>query len=195
MLRAGALSGDVERRVTFGQGADKLSANDDGIFVTGMIGAGWNISIGKVNLEPWAGVSVTMLHQSDDTERSSGPAGSSPSGAALHLNSDTTTDTASWLGVRASVSHETERVTTAFDGNLAWRHSFEDQWERDARFAGSATSDFSIVTANTLEDAAVFTLRAQLENKSELFLATEGSGLWASDARDWAMGERAGLRF
>ncbi|RXT23483.1 hypothetical protein B5U98_11235 [Bosea sp. Tri-39] len=194
-LRAGASYTwhDIETRrtVTFAGFSDGLKGNYDAgtAQVFGELGYRVDLgqtALGKVALEPFAGLAYVNLH----TDWLSETGGA----AALTARSDDTSLGYSTLGLRASTTFALQGMDLTLRGGLAWRHAFGDVTPTAAlAFAGS--SSFTVAGLPIARDAGVVEAGLELAISPSAALSLAYTGQLAQDAQDHAFKANLAVRF
>ncbi|CAN7142759.1 autotransporter domain-containing protein [Bosea sp. LjRoot90] len=194
-LRAGASYTwhDIETRrtVAFAGFGDGLKADYDAgtAQVFGELGYRVDLGqtvLGKVALEPFAGLAYVNLH-TDGLSETGGA-------AALTARSDDTSLGYSTLGLRASTTFALQGMDLTLRGGLAWRHAFGDVTPTAAlAFAGS--SSFTVAGLPIARDAAVVEAGLELAISKSAALSLAYTAQLAQDTQDHAFKANLAVRF
>ncbi|MEZ2409018.1 autotransporter outer membrane beta-barrel domain-containing protein [Bosea sp. RCC_152_1] len=142
--------------------------------------------LGKLALEPFAGLAYVNLH----TDGFSETGGS----AALTARGDDTSLGYSTLGLRASTSFALQGMDLTLRGGLAWRHAFGDvDPTTTLAFAGSGA--FSIAGIPIARDAAAVEAGLDLAIGKSATLGVSYTGQLAQDTQDHAFKGVLAVRF
>jgi len=147
---------------------------------------GYRIALGRVALEPFAGLAYVNLHSDAFSERG-GP-------AALTTRSSTTATGFSTLGVRASTSFAVQGMDLTLRGTLAWRHAFGDVTPL-ATFAFSGGSAFTVAGVPIARNAALLEAGLDLAITPSATLGLSYTGQLATDSQDHAFKGNLAVRF
>ncbi|MCV9936135.1 autotransporter domain-containing protein [Boseaceae bacterium BT-24-1] len=194
-LRAGASYTwhDIETRRTvafagFGDGL-KSDYNAGTAQVFGELGYRIDLGqtvLGKVALEPFAGLAYVNLH-TDGLSETGGA-------AALTARGDDTSLGYSTLGLRASTTFALQGIDLTLRGGLAWRHAFGNVTPTAAlAFAGS--NPFSVAGVPIAKNAAIVEAGLDLALGANATLGASYTGQLAESAQDHAFKANLAVRF
>jgi outer membrane autotransporter protein len=168
---------ETRRTVAFSGFGDGLKSDYDAGTAQVFGELGYRVDLGKVALEPFAGLAYVNLHT--DGLRETGGA------AALAARSDDTSLGYSTLGLRASTTLAVQGMDLTLRGGLAWRHAFGDVTPT-ATLAFAGSSSFTVAGLPIAEDAAVVEAGLDLAISPSAALSLAYTGQLASDAQDHA---------
>jgi outer membrane autotransporter protein len=178
-LRAGASYTwhDIEtsRRVAFTGFSDGLKGDYTAGTAQLFGEAGHRVDLGRVALEPFAGLAYVNLRAGGFRETGGA--------AALSARSDDTGVGYATLGLRASTSFELAGAATTLRGGLAWRHAFGDV-DPKATLAFSGSSSFAVAGIPIARDAAVVEAGLDLALGHSAKLGLSYAGQLAAEAQD-----------
>jgi fibronectin-binding autotransporter adhesin len=147
---------------------------------------GYRVELGKLALEPFAGLAYVNLH-TDGLSETGGA-------AALSARSDDTSLGYSTLGLRASTTLALQGMDLTLRGGLAWRHAFGDVTPTAAlAFAGS--SSFIVAGLPIARDAAIVEAGLDLAISKSATLGVSYTGQLAQDTQDHAFKANLAVRF
>lgn len=189
-LRAGASYSwheiDTARSVAFAGFGDRLSGSYSAGTAQVFGEVGYRIALGRVALEPFAGLAYVNLHTDGFTERGGLAALASPSSNASVGYST--------LGLRASTSIAFQGTDLTLRGALAWRHAFGDTTTlATLAFAGGAP--FTVAGLPIARNAALVEGGLDLALGPRATLGLSYTGQLASDAQDHAFKGNLAIRF
>ncbi len=194
-LRAGASYTwhDVETRRTVVASAlgSRLRADYDAGTAQVFGEAGYRVelgqtALGKVALEPFAGLAYVVL-RSDGFSETGGA-------AALTGSSDDTSLGYATLGLRAATTARLSGMDFSLRGGLAWRHAFGDVDPKTVlAFAGS--NSFAIAGVPIARNAALVEAGLDIAISANATLGVSYAGQLASDAQDHAFKANLAVRF
>jgi outer membrane autotransporter protein len=147
---------------------------------------GYRIDLGRVALEPFAGLAYVNLQADGFTERGGG--------AALRGQGSDTGLGYSTLGLRASTSVALQGMDLTLRGALAWRHAFGDTTPL-ATLAFAGGSPFSVAGLPIARNAALVEAGLDLAVGARATLGLSYSGQLASDVQDHAFKGNLAIRF
>lgn len=147
---------------------------------------GYRVALGKVALEPFAGLAYVSLHT--DGLRETGGA------AALSGRGDDTSLGYSTLGLRASSQFALQGMDLTLRGTLAWRHAFGDV-DPKATLAFAGSSPFSVAGLPIAKNAALVEAGLDLAISSSASLGLSYTGQLAADTQDHAFKANLAVRF
>jgi fibronectin-binding autotransporter adhesin len=177
---------ETRRTVGFTGFGDGLKADYDAGTAQVFGEVGYRIDLGKLALEPFAGLAYVNLH-TDGFSETGGV-------AALSARSDDTSLGYSTLGLRASTTLALQGMDLTLRGGLAWRHAFGDVTPTAAlAFAGS--SAFTVAGLPIARDAAVVEAGLDLAISKSASLGVSYTGQLAEDAQDHAFKANLAVRF
>ncbi|CAN7170255.1 autotransporter domain-containing protein [Bosea sp. LjRoot237] len=177
---------ETRRTVAFTGFGDGLKAGYDAGTAQVFGELGYRIELGKVALEPFAGLAYVNLH-TDGFSETGGV-------AALTARSDDTSLGYSTLGLRASTNLGLQGMDLTLRGGLAWRHAFGDVTPTAAlAFAGA--SSFTVAGLPIARDAAVVEAGLDLAISKSAALGLAYTGQLAKDAQDHAFKANLAVRF
>lgn len=194
-LRAGASYTwhDIETRrtVAFAGFSDGLKGNYDAGTAQLFGELGYRIELGqtvlgKVALEPFAGLAYVNLH-TDGLSETGGA-------AALTARSDDTSLGYSTLGLRASTTFALQGIDLTLRGGLAWRHAFGDVTPT-AKLAFAGSNPFSVAGVPIAKNAAVVEAGLDLALGANATLGASYTGQLAESAQDHAFKANLAVRF
>jgi len=189
-LRAGASYTwhDVEtsRTVAFAGFGDRLKGGYDAGTAQVFGELGYRIVLGRVELEPFAGLAYVNLHTAGFSE-TGGP-------AALTGRGDDTNVGYSTLGLRASTTVAVHGMELSLRGALAWRHAFGDV-NPNATLAFAGSSAFTIAGLPIARDAALTEAGLDLAISRNATLSLSYTGQLATDAQDHSIKGALAVRF
>ncbi|MEZ2409005.1 autotransporter domain-containing protein, partial [Bosea sp. RCC_152_1] len=136
---------------------------------------GYRVDLGRVALEPFAGLAYVNLHTDGFSE-----AGGA---AALSGRRDDTSVGNSTLGLRASTSFAIQGMDLTLRGGLAWRHAFGDV-DPTATLAFSGSGAFIVAGLPIARDAALVEGGLDLSISPTATLGLSYTGQLAQDAQD-----------
>ncbi|MGK9236216.1 autotransporter domain-containing protein [Inquilinus limosus] len=177
---------DTSRHIGFGD----YSAGLDADYGAGTLQAfgelGYRIDAGSASFEPFANLAHVRV-ETDSFEEHGGA-------AALRGDGDTTGETFTTLGLRASSSFLLADVTMMVHGTAAWRHAYGDLTpEASLRFAGGDA--FSIAGAPIARDAAVIEAGFDAGVTNAVSLGASYGGEIAAGAQEHGFTARLRVRF
>ena len=142
--------------------------------------AGYAIPVGRVALEPFAGLAYVNLHTDGFTEEGGA--------AALHSGNDTQNLTYSTLGVRAASRFDLSGTTVITPrAMVGWRHAFGNVTPTSSlAFAGSATA-FTVSGVPIARDSAVVELGLDVSVGKNATVGVSYSGQYGGGYRDNAI--------
>ncbi|HEV7260516.1 MAG TPA: autotransporter domain-containing protein [Bosea sp. (in: a-proteobacteria)] len=148
--------------------------------------AGYRMDVGRVGLEPFAG--LTYVHLRTD--------GFSETGAtsALVGQGDDTGVGYSTLGLRASTSFDLQGVDLTLRGGLAWRHAFGDV-DPAVTLAFAGSNAFRVVGLPIARDSALVEAGLDVAVGRNATLGVAYTGQLAEDAQDHAFKGVLAVRF
>ena len=180
-LRAGASYSwhevSTSRTVAFTGFSDALKADYSAATAQVFGELGYRVDLGRVALEPFAGLAYVNL-RSDGFGEWGGP-------AALRSPGSTTASGFSTLGVRASTSLALQGMELTLRGTLAWRHAFGEV-NPQAILAFSGSSPFIVAGVPIARDAALVEAGLDLAIGRNATLGVSYTGQLAEDAQDHA---------
>jgi len=147
---------------------------------------GYRIDVGRVALEPFAGLAYVNLR--------SDAFGETGGSAALTARGSTTATSFSTLGVRASTSFALQGMDLTLRGTLAWRHAFGDVTPL-ATFAFTGGSAFTVAGVPIARNAALVEAGLDLAITPGATLGLSYTGQLATDAQDHAFKGNLAVRF
>lgn len=143
-------------------------------------------AVGRVALEPYAGLAYVNLRSDGFTERGGA--------AALTGTSDDTSLGYATLGLRAAASTRLQGMDLTLRGALGWRHAFgEVDPKATLAFAGSIP--FTITGAPIARNAALVEAGLDLAIASNIALGASYTAQLAQDAQDHAFKANLAMRF
>jgi outer membrane autotransporter protein len=179
---------DVEtsRTVAFAGFGDGLKADYNAGTAQVFGELGYRIDLGRVALEPFAGLAYVNLH-TDGFNETGGA-------AALSSRGDDTSLGYATLGLRAATSFALQSMDLTLRGALAWRHAFGDvNPEATLAFAGS--NPFSVAGLPIAKNAAVVEAGLDLAISQSATLGLSYTGQLAEDTQDHAFKGVLAVRF
>lgn len=189
-LRAGASytwhDVSTRRAVAFAGFNDSLRADYDAGTAQVFGEIGYRFDVGRIALEPFAGLAYVNL-QTDGFREIGGA-------AALSGRGDRTSVGYSTLGLRASTSFALQGMDLTLRGALAWRHAFGDV-DPAATLAFSGGNAFSISGLPIAKNAALVEAGLDLAISKNTTLGISYNGQLASDAQDHAFKANLAVRF
>ncbi|WP_248313558.1 autotransporter domain-containing protein [Bosea sp. F3-2] len=147
---------------------------------------GYRVDLGRVALEPFAGLAYVNLH-TDGFNETGGA-------AALSARSDDTSLGYSTLGLRASTSFGLQGMDLTLRGGLAWRHAFGDV-DPEATLAFAGSSSFTVAGLPIAKNAALVEAGLDLVISQSATLGVSYTGQLAEDAQDHAFKGVLAVRF
>ncbi|WP_181172297.1 autotransporter domain-containing protein [Mesorhizobium sp. B2-2-3] len=177
---------DTSRSVAFPGFSDSLNGDYDAGTFQVFGEAGYRIDLGRVALEPFAGLAYVNLHTDGFSEDGGA--------AALSGRSDDISLGYSTPGLRASTSFALHGIDLTVRGGLAWRHAFgEVDPEATLAFAGS--NPFSVAGVPIARDAAVVEAGLDLAISRSASLGISYAGQLAHDRQDHAFKANLAVSF
>jgi fibronectin-binding autotransporter adhesin len=177
---------ETRRTAGFAGFGDRLKAGYDAGTAQVFGEVGYRIDLGKLALEPFAGLAYVNLH-TDGFSETGGV-------AALTARSDDTSLGYSTLGLRASTTLALQGMDLTLRGGLAWRHAFGDVTPTAAlAFAGA--SSFTVAGLPIAKDAAVVEAGLDLAISKSAALGLAYTGQLAQDTQDHAFKGTLAVRF
>jgi outer membrane autotransporter protein len=182
---------ETRRTVAFAGFGDSLKSDYDAgtAQVFGELGYRVDLGqtvLGKVALEPFAGLAYVNLHTDGLSE--TGRA------AALTARSDGTSLGYSTLGLRGSTTFALQGMDLTLRGGLAWRHAFGDV-DPKATLAFAGSNPFSVAGLPIARDAATVEAGLDLAISKSAALGLAYTGQLAKDAQDHAFKANLAVRF
>lgn len=170
----------VDRSASFASFADNPSSSYSAGTVQVFGEAGYAIPVGRVALEPFAGLAYVNLHTDGFTENGGA--------AALHSGNDTQNVTYSTLRVRAASRFDLSGTTAITPrGMVGWRHAFGNVTPTSRlAFASSATT-FTVSGVPIARDSAVVELGLDVSVGKNATVGVPYSGQYGSGYRDNAI--------
>jgi len=170
----------VDRSASFAGFADNPSSSYNAGTAQVFGEAGYAIPVGRVALEPFAGLAYVNLHTDGFTENGGA--------AALHSGNDTQNVTYSTLGVRAASRFDLSGTTAITPrGMVGWRHAFGNVTPTSRlAFASSATT-FTVSGAPIARDSAVVELGLDVSVGKNATVDVSYPGQYGSGYRDNAI--------
>lgn len=153
--------------------------------------AGWRIELGqtglgRVALEPYAGLAYVNLRSDGFAERG-GVAALSGDGGDTGLGYAT-------LGLRAATTTRLQGIDLTLRGGLAWRHAFGDV-DPKATLAFAGGSPFAIAGLPIARDAALVEAGLDLALAANITLGASYTAQLGQDAQDHAFKANLAMRF
>ncbi|RXT57700.1 hypothetical protein B6S44_00790 [Bosea sp. Tri-44] len=189
-LRAGASYTwhDIETRrtVAFAGFGDGLKADYDAGTAQVFGELGYRVDLGRLALEPFAGLAYVNLH-TDGLSETGGA-------AALTARSDDTSLGYSTLGLRASTTFALQGMDLTLRGGLAWRHAFGDVTPT-ATLAFAGSNPFSVAGLPIAKNAAVVEAGLDLALGANAALGVSYTGQLAESTQDHAFKANLAVRF
>jgi outer membrane autotransporter protein len=177
---------DVSRTIRFPGFADRTHASYDGWTAQAFAEVGYRMSLGRVQLEPFAGASLLRLH-TDGFAEEGGAAGLT--GSAQDQDLATTT-----LGLRAAAQLSVQ-VPLIARGLLGWRHAFGDVEPTTLlAFAGGASA-FTVAGAPIDRDALVAEAGLDWQTSEAISLGVSYSGQIGERAQEHVLKGNLTWRF
>ncbi len=176
----------TRRTVAFAGFGDGLQSDYDAATAQVFGELGYRIDLGRVALEPFAGLAYVHLHS--DGFRETGGA------AALSGRGDDTGIGYSTLGLRASTSLAMQGMDVTLRGALAWRHAFGDV-DPTATLAFAGSNAFTAAGVPIARNAALVEAGFDLAISQSATLGVSYTGQLASDAQDHAFKANLAMRF
>ncbi len=189
------LSGDVgytwnrlesERNVAFAGFNDRLTGKRNAGSLQASGEAAYRIPLGRVALEPFAGLSYVRYDANDLHEKGGA--------AALDVSSDKQDTFFSTLGMRASANTRVANFETEVYGSMGWRRAYGDLDPRNVQsFSGGP--NFEVQGVPQARDTALTEVGAKvrLNRKTDLGLSYQGQ--FGSDTRFQSLNAGVTVRF
>jgi uncharacterized protein with beta-barrel porin domain len=178
----------LNRTVTIGAVADRLSANADADHVAGRIEAGqrfqWWPNIG---IAPYAAVEVQSLSTAAYGERDR----AGLAAFALNYAGNTTTDTTTEFGARFdsrpyAVAGPFGEAQLVLRGRAAWSHDFSPSRTALASFQSLPGANFTVTGAPAASDAALLSAGAELRLSKTMAIGAKFDGAFAGRSQNFA---------
>lgn len=177
---------ETSRTVAFQGFSDALKADYSARTAQVFGELGYRIGLGRMALEPFAGLAYVNLHSDAFSERG-GP-------AALTTRGSTTSTGFSTLGVRASTSFVVQGMDLTLRGTLAWRHAFGDVTPLTT-FAFSGGGAFTVAGVSIARNAALVEAGLDLAITRSATLGLSYAGQLATDSQDHGFKGNLTVRF
>jgi outer membrane autotransporter protein len=177
---------ETRRTVGFAGFGDRLKAGYDAGTAQVFGELGYRVELGKLALEPFAGLAYVNLH-TDGFSETGGV-------AALTARSDDTSLGYATLGLRASTTLALQDMDLTLRGGLAWRHAFGDVTPT-AALAFTGSSAFTVAGLPIAKDAAVVEAGLDLAISKSASLGLAYTGQLAQDTQDHAFKGTLAVRF
>jgi outer membrane autotransporter protein len=177
----------TERDVTFPGFSDETDADADARSAQVFGEAGYDIHLGRITLQPNAGLSYVNLDSDSFDE--------GDSAAALHAEGENDSLLFSTLGLRAGTVTEVFGAPLRLHGMLGWRHAFGDTTLESRFHFTDGSAGFAVSGMPVARDAALIEAGADLDLASNLTLGLSYAGQIAPDARENAVRADVRLRF
>lgn len=174
---------DTSRTVAFTGYADSLKAKYDASTTQVFGEVGQKMDMGRVTLEPFAG--LAYVHVGTDGFRESGRA------AALHSGGGGADSTFSTLGVRTSTNLT---AATSLRATLAWRHAFGGRTPGSTGAFGTGSS-FTVTGVPLAKDVAVVEAGIETMLQPNMTLGANYGGQFGSGVRDHGFKVSLGWKF
>ncbi|WP_181832507.1 autotransporter domain-containing protein [Bosea caraganae] len=189
-LRAGASytwhDVDTRRTVSFTGFGDSLKGGYNAGTAQVFGELGYRVDLGRVALEPFAGLAYVNLHSDGFTEQGGA--------AALAAHGSDTSVGFSTLGLRVSSSLQVQGMELTLRGTLGWRHAFGDTTPlATLAFAGSRA--FSVAGVPVAKNAALVETGLDLAIGNSTTLGLSYTGQLAGDAQDHAFKGNLAVKF
>ncbi|WP_018388473.1 autotransporter domain-containing protein [Ancylobacter sp. FA202] len=173
---------DTTRQIAFPGFAERLSGVYDSHTAQAFLEAGWRLTVGSAELEPFAGLAYVNVSSGDFNE--------SGGAAALSGTAGDAAVTFTTLGLRASADAALGAVQARFTGMAGWRHAFGDT-DPQATLGFAGTVPFSVLGVPVAEDVLVLEGGLSLPLSATAQLDLSYSGAFGSGLVD--SGFEAGL--
>jgi len=164
---------DTQREINFSGFNGAAKGQHDGLQYIASAQAGYPIDLGAALahtiLTPIAGLTYSTLRQDSYTETGG-------NGAALHLDSTSTTSLKSDLGAKLERSFATSYGSVVPSAQLTWRHEYHDtRLQSVANYAAdtSGATSFTSAGAKPIADTGVLTLGVTLLRSENLSLSAK----------------------
>ncbi|NDW07175.1 autotransporter outer membrane beta-barrel domain-containing protein [Jiella pacifica] len=178
---------EASRSVVFPGFSDSLAADIDADSLRLFGEVSYDMMLGGIAAQPFAGLSWTHLSVDDFTE----------TGGAAALSSDGYDQDlgASTLGVRLATSFEANGMTVSPRATLGWRHAFGDTQPDVALSFVDTGADFSVSGAPIAKDAAIVEAGVDVEVAPNATLGISYRGNFGDDANSNGATGRFAVKF
>lgn len=180
-------STDMDRSVAFTGFTDSLSSDYDAHSVQLFAEAAYGIGLGRVRLEPFAGVAYVHLDTDGFTETGGAAALTSPG-----WTDDTTFTT---VGLRGATAVRISSLAARLSGGVGWRHAFGDVDTQVPLAFASGGSVFGVAGQAIAEDALVLDAGLDVAVGAQATLGLSYAGQIADGASDQGLRGSFTLRF
>lgn len=177
---------ESERNVAFAGFSDHLTGKRNAQSLQASGEAAYRIPIGRVALEPFAGLSY-VRYDAKDMHEKGGP-------AALDVSSDKQDTFFSTLGLRASSNIDVANINTQVYGSLGWRRAYGDLDPRNIQsFAGGP--NFEVQGVAQARNTALTEVGAKLRLNQRTDLDLSYQGQFGTDTRFHSVNAGVTVRF
>jgi fibronectin-binding autotransporter adhesin len=176
----------TSRTVAFAGFGDVLRSDSDAGTAQVFGEVGYRFDVGRIALEPFAGLAYVSLHS--DGIREIGGA------AALSGRGDDTNIGYSTLGLRASTNLSLNGTELTLRGALGWRHAFGDV-DPATTLAFSGSNSFTVAGLPIARDSALVETGLDFAIGKSTTLGLSYTGQLATDARDHAFKANLAVKF
>ncbi|WP_453961926.1 autotransporter outer membrane beta-barrel domain-containing protein [Amorphus suaedae] len=178
---------DMDRSVAFTGFTDSLSSDYDAYSVQLFAEAAYGIGLGRVRLEPFAGVAYVHLDTDGFTETGGAAALTSPG-----WTDDTTFTT---VGLRGATDVRISSLAARLSGGIGWRHAFGDVDTQVPLAFASGGSVFGVAGQAIAEDALVLDAGLDVAVGTRATLGLSYAGQIADGVSDQGLRGSFTLRF
>ncbi|MDU8432562.1 autotransporter domain-containing protein [Pseudomonas syringae pv. actinidifoliorum] len=177
---------ESERNVAFAGFSDHLTGKRNAQSLQASGEAAYRIPIGRMALEPFAGLSY-VRYDAKDMHEKGGP-------AALDVSSDKQDTFFSTLGLRASSNIDVANINTQVYGSLGWRRAYGDLDPRNIQsFAGGP--NFEVQGVAQARNTALTEVGAKLRLNQRTDLDLSYQGQFGTDTRFHSVNAGVTVRF